>query len=202
MFAALILAVVAPCHLTFVRHGETVANATGKYNSKTIDVFSEKGEQGVRSLTAKLLKGPKFDLILVSPSPRALRTIAPYLRESGQKATVWPLLYECCTGKNTGEKASKFEWGRKIALPEEISGLFRLMPSMDRYPSSPTWGAGLAQVEASVGQFRQDFAHGRVLLVGHSGHGGQFLYRLDGKRRKLENATAVELTVAPSHTSR
>ncbi|MBS1709646.1 MAG: histidine phosphatase family protein [Armatimonadetes bacterium] len=197
MLAAVVLALVAPCQLTFVRHGETEANATGKYNAQTIDSFSAKGVQQVQALTLSLQKQPKYDLILVSPSPRALRTVAPYLKATGQKATVWPLLYECCTGKDTGEAATKFTWGGKISLPKDIEGLFRLDPAA-RYPSSPTWGAGLAQVEASVKQFRADFAKGRVLIVGHSGHGGQFLARLDGKKRRLENAKPVELTLTSS----
>lgn len=192
MLAAVVLALVAPCQLTFVRHGETEANATGKYNARTIDTFSAKGVQQVQALSLSLQKQPKFDLILVSPSPRALRTVAPYLKATGQKATVWPLLYECCTGKDTGEGATKFTWGGKINLPKDIEGLFRLDPAA-RYPSSPTWGAGLAQVEASIKQFQTDFAKGRVLIVGHSGHGGQFLARLDGKKRRLENAKPLTL---------
>lgn len=196
MFAAIVaLAAVSPCHLTFVRHGETEANATGKYNSKTINVFSEKGAKQVDALTVLLRKEPKYDLILVSPSPRALKTIAPYLRATGQRATVWPLLYECCTMKSTGKPATQFAWGSKITLPKDLEGLFKLMPDMDRYPSSPTWESGLAQVQASVKQFRTLYARGRVLLVGHSGHGGQFLYGLDGKRRRLENAKPVEIDV-------
>ncbi|MBS1713707.1 MAG: histidine phosphatase family protein, partial [Armatimonadetes bacterium] len=165
MLTALALAVAAPCRLTFVRHGETVANATGKYNSRTIDTFSAKGAKQVRTLTAALQKLPKFDLILVSPSPRALRTVAPYLQATGQKATVWPLLYECCTGRPSGKPASRFDWGGKIVLPKDIAGLFRLAPGA-KYPSSPTWEAGLAQVEASVRQFKSDYARGRVLIVG------------------------------------
>lgn len=194
MLAAVVLAVVAPCQLTFVRHGETLANATGKYNASTIDTFSEKGAQQVKTLTAALQKQPKYDLILVSPSPRALRTIAPYLKATGQKATVWPLLYECCTGKDSGKPATKFGWGAKITLPKDIEGLFRLDPTA-KYPSSPTWEAGLAQVDASLKQFKTDYAKGRVLIVGHSGHGGQFLARLDGKKRHLENAKPVEMAV-------
>ena len=194
VLTAVALAVFAPCRLTFVRHGETVANATGKYNARTIDTFSAKGARQVRDLAASLQKQPKYDLILVSPSPRALRTAAPYLKATGQKATVWPLLYECCTGRPSGKSATKFGWGGKITLPKDIAGLFRLAPTA-QYPSSPTWGAGLAQVEASVRQFKRDYARGRVLIVGHSGHGGQFLARLDGKKRHLENAKPVETTV-------
>ena len=59
-------------------------------------------------------------------SASALRTAAPYLKATGQKATVWPLLYECCTGRPSGKSATKFGWGGKITLPKDIAGLFRL----------------------------------------------------------------------------
>ena len=103
--------------LVFVRHAETVANATGQYSSSTIDRFSSLGESEVKTLTTKLEKEPFFDRIFVSPSPRALRTIAPYLRATHQRATIWPLLYECCTGHrpadahplvSNGDPASKY----------------------------------------------------------------------------------------------
>jgi len=187
-----LVAVVAlfqkPTDLTFVRHGETVANATGRYNSKTLNAFSEKGQKGVDALTTRLLAEPKFDRILVSPSPRALKTIAPYLKASHQTAIVWPLLYECCTGRRPAHAAAtKFTYSGKITLPADIASLFVIKSGYDKYPNAPDYNSGLAQVDASVAEFRQLLSGGRVLLVGHSGQGGQFLHQLTDKWIKIEN---------------
>lgn len=193
LLCALILA-PATTDLTFVRHGETVANATGKYNSKTIDTFSTKGEAQVKALTQKLLKEKTYDVIVVSPSPRALRTIAPYLRATSQRAMVWPLLYECCTSKRPAKAhATKFTFSKnQVNVPSMIAPQFRI----DRYdiylPNSPDYNAGLAQVEETVKVFKKKYAGKRILVVGHSGHGGQFLKILTGKSFHVENAKLMQ----------
>jgi len=193
---AFVLALAKQTDLVFVRHGETVANATGHYNSKTLNVFSEKGQAGVDSLTQKLLSEPRFDRILVSPSPRALRTIAPYLRASHQKATVWPLLYECCTGHRPKNAApTTFGYAGKITVPRDVADLFVVEPGADKLPAASDYNSGLAQVAASVSEFQTKFSGGRVLLVGHSGHGGQFLHALTGKWRKVDNAKEIRVTL-------
>lgn len=199
LLAALVLA--PPLHLTFVRHSETVANATGRYNSKTLNVFSERGEKLVASLTEGLLKAPRPDVILVSPSPRALRTIAPYLRRTGRKATVWPLLYECCTERPKKPSASSFGYGGKIEIPADVAGLFIVLPGQDRLPAPRGYGEGLAQVRESLRGFRARFHAGRVMLVGHSAHGGLFLRGLTGKAIRVENARPIELDLRVAQAS-
>ncbi len=191
---SLLVVLTGPTDLVFVRHGETVANATGRYNSRTIDTFSEVGKAEVQALTKQLLGQASFDRILVSPSPRVLRTIAPYLTATHRKGIVWPLLYECCTGRRPKNAApSRFAYGETIRIPKDIAGLFTIEPGHNRYPVAPDYNAGLAQVNASLTEFQARFAGGRVLLVGHSGHGGQFLHALSGRWRKLENAREVEV---------
>jgi broad specificity phosphatase PhoE len=190
---ALLIVFVPPSQsFYFVRHGETVANATGRYNSKTLNQFSTRGEQEVKSLTAQLLTMPRFDLILVSPSPRALKTIEPYLERTRQQATIWPLLDECCTGKRPKDAApAPFGYGPWITLPIALNPYFRLMPDESRIPEAPLYSEGLAQVRAAVAEFNRRFRGKRVLLVGHSGQGGHFLHDLTGKWKKLENAKLV-----------
>jgi len=191
---AFLLSQARQADIVFVRHGETVANATGRYNSRTLNAFSEKGEAEVEALTRKLLSEPRFDRILVSPSPRALRTIAPYLKAVHQQATIWPLLYECCTGRRPKNAApTKFSYGETIRVPNDIASLFIVDPKSNRVPVAPDYNSGLAQVEASIAEFRAKYATGRVLLVGHSGHGGHFIHALTGKWKKLDNAKEVEV---------
>jgi probable phosphoglycerate mutase len=182
--------------VTYVRHGETLANATGRYSARTMDAFSPKGQAEVAVLTRDLESEPKFDEILVSPAPRTLRTIAPYLKATGQRATVWPLLYECCTGhRPAGAHATRFLVAGTVQIPKDLVGLFRLIPGQNRFPNSPSYNAGLAQVGAAVSQFRQQFQALRVLIVGHSGMGGQFLHTLTGRWIKLDNARPVSFTL-------
>ena len=195
LLAALTLA--PPLHLTYVRHSETVANATGRYNAKTLNAFSTKGEALVRALTARLVKAPRPDRILVSPSPRALRTVAPYLRRTGQKATVWPLLYECCTERPRQPETKTFRYGGKIEIPSDLKGLFIVVPGQDRLPAPRGYGEGLAQVRAAVASFRKSFRGGRVMLVGHSAMGGKLLKALTGKSYQVRNADPIEIDLRP-----
>ena len=73
----------------FVRHAETMANASGVNTSGNSNMFSEKGNEQVGALTREL-NAMRFDAILVSPAERAINTILPYLKESGQKGIIWP----------------------------------------------------------------------------------------------------------------
>jgi broad specificity phosphatase PhoE len=190
----LVVAWVRPTDLTFVRHGETVANATGHYNARTLNEFSSKGAAGVAAVTKQLLSQPRFDVILVSPSPRALKTIAPYLRATHSRAIIWPLAYECCTGKKPKDAhPTEFKWGSALSIPNDIANLFIVEKGAGRLPSSPDYNSGLAQVDASLGEFKARFLGKRVLIVGHSGHGGQFLHSLTGKWRRVENTKEIEV---------
>jgi broad specificity phosphatase PhoE len=195
LLAALVVAL--PRHITFVRHSETVANATGKYNSRTLNTFSAKGEKLIVELTEELLKGPRPDAIFVSPSPRALRTIAPYLRRTRRTALVWPTLYECCTERPRKQEAKSFGYGAKIVIPADIKDLFVVMPGMDRLPAPKDYGEGLAQVRKTVSLIKNGFRGGRLMLVGHSVHGGKLLKALTGKSYHVKNAEPIEIDLAP-----
>ncbi len=187
------LTIAASTDLTFVRHGETIANATGKYNSQTIDTFSKKGQDQVARLTRDLMTQPAYDVILVSPSPRALNSIAPYLKATRKQALVWPLLYECCTEKRPADaRATSFKFGVKIAIPGAIAPQFMMARDQINYPAPKGYNEGLAQVAASVAEFRKKYLGKRVLIVGHSGAGGQFLKAFTGKAIRLENASPVK----------
>lgn len=197
MLAFVAAAVLAsPLHLTYIRHSETVANATGRYNGRTLNAFSPKGEKLIAALTAELLRDPRPSAILVSPSPRALRTIAPYLRATHQRAVVWPLLYECCTERPKRPAAKSFGYGAKIEIPSDVAGLFTVLPGQDRLPAPRNYGEGLAQVRKAVEGFRSRFHTGRVMLVGHSAMGGLFLKALTGRAIRVENAKPIELELA------
>lgn len=185
--------------VTFVRHAETVANATGRYNGKTLNVLSAKGQKQAQAVVEPLERLGHFDVILISPSERVLTTFAPYLRATRQRATVWPLLYECCTGRrSSGPAAGPLRFGGKITIPAAVTSLYRVEPGHDRYPVAPDYARGLVQVDASVREFRARYLGKRVLLLGHSGHGGHFIHALTGKWRKVENTGIIRFSLAPS----
>jgi broad specificity phosphatase PhoE len=193
--ALILLAVrVAPTEIDFVRHGETVANATGRYNRRTIDTFSDKGEREVASLTRQL-SPLRFDAIVVSPSPRALLTIAPYLRAHHLKAEVWPELYECCdanTKKIKGPTSPQIRFGAIIKIPSAIASLFTFAPGRDRYILAPSYEDGIRQIRMAADHLKRQFRGRTVLVVGHSLHGGRMIELLKGKpitgRTRPENA--------------
>jgi broad specificity phosphatase PhoE len=107
--------------LYFVRHGETLANETGDYSGDNQKFLSKLGVLQANRLVKKL-QPYKFDRIAVSPADRTINTIAPYLRETKQKAEIWPALMECCFQKGDDQKIP--------ALPE-------IKPSTNKIPLAP-----------------------------------------------------------------
>jgi broad specificity phosphatase PhoE len=172
--------------LVFMRHAETVANATGRYNSRTIDTLSQLGVKQVAAVTSRL-NGMKFDAIVVSPSPRALKTIAPYLRaHPGTRAEVWPELYECCdnnTKKVKGPTSAQIRFGGMVKLPSDLAPLLYLSPLNNRFILAPSYQDGLRQVRLTASSLKRRFGGtGKtVLVVGHSLHGGRLIELLQGK---------------------
>jgi broad specificity phosphatase PhoE len=181
--------------LYYVRHAETVANATGKYNSQTLNAISDKGQQQIVALT-KRLKDFRFDAIYVSPSARALKTIAPYLRDTRQTAEIWPELYECCHERGEARKqpAGPLRFGPKIEPPEVIAKYFRLAPGRERYVAVSNYQEGLRQVRMCADQVRK-LNQRTVLLVGHSLMGARLLSNLLGREANIEirNAALIRL---------
>ncbi len=194
LLASVVLAPAEQTSLVIVRHGETLANASGRYNSKTINTFSDKGKAQVAQLTRQL-GNRRFDAIIVSPSERALRTVAPFLKATGQKATVWPELYECCTGRNKRMDGNgKIRYGAKFAIPSDIAPLFRIETRHEKLIVSQTFSDGVMQVRQGATRLASEFgpSYGSVLIVGHSGAGGVLMEMLEGKttygKKHPENA--------------
>lgn len=200
MLASTVLLLVAwtPTTLTFVRHAETIANATGRYNSQTLNAISNKGLVQTKTLTNTLLT-QNFDDILVSPSPRALKTVAPYLERTGQQAEVWPELLECCHQKGkekTKPALPQVKLGQAIELPLAFRGLFKFRIGGERYIQAPTYADGRKQVELAKHRLLSKFSGSgkRVLLVGHSINGGKLIAMLTGgKTIKVENGKPIRL---------
>jgi broad specificity phosphatase PhoE len=186
-----------PLRLYYVRHAETVANATRVYNSENINAFSDKGKAQIGELTRALLALPRFDVIGVSPIPRTIRSIEPYLRETKQVAEAWPALVECCSDKERRrtEPATSLPLGKPVTFPPDVAPLFDTSrPENARFFNAETMAQGILQLKQLEKQVRTRFGGTgqRVLLVGHSILGSMLVASLEGKGiridRRLENA--------------
>jgi len=186
---------IAQTPITFVRHGETIANATGKYSNSTLNTLTEKGNQQVELLAKTLPR--RFAGIYVSPAGRCLRTIAPYLKATGQKATIWPELLECChqRGAERNKPAGPLQYGPKITVPQDLKPYFVIEPGHEREISSPTYKAGLRQIDMAAERIRKLPANESFLLVSHSIAGARLFEALTGKpnRTKIDNARPITI---------
>ena len=194
---AIALIVLKPTQIVFLRHAETQANATGRYNSKTLNAFSTLGERQVSAITQRL-KSETFDAIVVSPSPRTLKTIAPYLRATGQKAEIWPELYECChqpKSQRSQPASSVMKFGQRIGWDASLNGIFQIRPGGERYILAPTYNDGMRQIKQARKLLEMKFGGSgkKVLVVGHSIVGGHLLAMLTGKRIQVQNASPIRV---------
>jgi broad specificity phosphatase PhoE len=151
-------------HLYFVRHAETVANATKQYNDKTERTFTEVGEQQRRRLVNKLADY-QFDAILVSPLWRAQHTILPYLQANELTAELWPELAECCWQDDHDAKPSKTMREGPPIINQDLAR-FRLA--------------------ARLIQARFSRSGGTILVVGHSLSGSRLIRILSGSDPEQE----------------
>ena len=190
---AFTLASLAAAQSVFVRHGETVANATGKYSDATLNVLTTKGQSQADALVTKL--PPRFDAIYVSPAGRCILTIGPYLKATRQKATIWPELLECCQQRGAARKlpAGPLRYGPKITVPPEYRAYFIIEPGHDRLIDSPNYQAGLRQIRMAADRIRKLPAGQKSLFVSHSIAGARLFEALTGQpnRIKVDNASPI-----------
>ena len=72
-----------PARVFFVRHVQTLANATGDYSGDRQSVLTDLGKQQAQDLVQKL-EAYNFDRIAVSPASRAVWTIFPISRRPAE----------------------------------------------------------------------------------------------------------------------
>lgn len=82
-------------NIYFLRHIQTVANVTNRYNDSTESNYSDYGKSQLKGIP-EYLKGYKFDAIIVSPKNRTICTIYPYLKANNLMGEIWPEVAECC----------------------------------------------------------------------------------------------------------
>ncbi|MEW6563737.1 MAG: histidine phosphatase family protein [Pseudomonadota bacterium] len=183
----------------FVRHAQTVANASGQHNKQSSGSFSEDGERQIAELT-ETLRDLHFDAILVSPTERTLYTILPYLKQQQLTAAIWPELTECCWQEDRQATGGLLQKGKAIILEADAAPYFNFRNAASAmHYSNRSYADGVAQVEEAYRLLRSDyFSSGKtILIVAHYHSGGLLLSKLLGIPREAlpgpENAKLTHL---------
>ena len=154
--------------LYFLRHAQTVANATDHYTDETERQFSEEGWRQIGAVTSRLA-GLHFDTILVSPKYRVTQTILPYLMAQQRRAEIWPELGECCWQGDLSLPPSRAVGDPIVIEPgQELYFYLRAGAMTNEYPAE-TFGDGTNQVRIVCDLLRRYMAEHEesVLIVGH-----------------------------------
>ena len=189
-----------PTRVYYVRHAEGGHNIVSEWKNIPKDqwppyvgnenMFTPKGEQQVAALT-KALQGMKFDFIATSPIWRARNTILPYLKETSQRAEIWPELTETtnvpvertASSKVTQPNEGLFGGGGEIRLPEPERPFFlfredgrSLVNSKDK-DSEQQMANSLALAHKTADLIKTRFGKSgkSILLVGHGNSGSTLL---------------------------
>jgi len=191
----------------YLRHAEYGGNVVDQWKDKPKDqwppyvgrgdMFTPKGKAQIEALTQRLKKY-HFDFIAVSPAWRTRNTIAPYLKESGQKAEIWPELLEFNTIVHQNDpdlpppSADLFS-GAPLTLTNEDQGLFTLRkdnPNGFKIGKDPLQAAAdrRAVVDKDIQMIRKRFddANKSILLVGHGNSGRIFAEELTHEKKAFE----------------
>lgn len=87
--------------LYFVRHGESEANAAGRFAGQTDSPLTERGRQQAEAV-AEVLAGVDFDHVISSDLSRARDTAEAIARRQGRSVEVYPDLREIDVGDAEG----------------------------------------------------------------------------------------------------
>ena len=173
----------------FIRHAETVANASGQHGGdgplEDHDTLTELGEKQVEDLKNYLIEeNIRPDLVAVSPSLRTQKTIEPFLKALNIKAEIWVELNECCGGEPSGEplptERPEPRWKIKV---EPMSESFIIASESDKYHWWPqSYEEGVFMVMTARDRLLDRFNQSgkTVMIIGHAVNGGIFLGLLRG----------------------
>jgi len=167
----------------FVRHAETVSNATGTANINNDRTLSSAGKKQVQRLT-KQLQELEIDHIIVGPQHRALKTILPFLKQEKRTAEIWPSLDECCwQDRPANRQVGKLKFGSKVQLNNAMKPYF-IFPdahSHHRYYTQ-TYDEGITQVELAVDKIIRTYGNSgkHILVIGDYHSGTRIIELLQG----------------------
>jgi broad specificity phosphatase PhoE len=146
-----------PTTFYFVRHGESEANAAGRFAGRSDSPLTERGRQQAEAVAIALTATP-FDRIVATPLHRSLDTAKVIAERRNMPVDVEPDLVEIDVGDMTGTA-----WDEVRMLPEWRDDGFVAWPN----------GETLDQVlQRSLGALRRlarENPSGTVLVIGHGG---------------------------------
>lgn len=167
----------------FIRHAETIGNATKNYSNNRGDTLTEKGYRETLEVITKLEKN-EYDDILVSPKNRTRLTILPYLKKYPRSTEIWPEIAECCwQRKEPMPESCPKTGGKKITIAPQNRNLFNLRDeNSDRFYKKESYGQGLCQIEDAYNLLKERFwlSGKKILLVSHGNFGKMLITRLLG----------------------
>lgn len=166
-----------------VRHGPTEWSQRGKHTGRSDIPLTPEGEREATALKARL-DGVAFDLRLVSPLQRALRTAE---LAGVVDATVEPLVREWDYGDAEGLTRAEYA---------ERAGVQRWSPWADEVPDGETLDEVCERADRVAALLRERDG-GRTLIVGH----GHFLRILAARWIGLPAVTAQHLELDPARIS-
>lgn len=167
----------------FIRHAETIGNATGDYSNNRGEIITEKGHREIIELIKKLDKY-SYNHVLVSPAHRTRMTIIPYLKKYHRQAEIWPEIAECCwqIEEQIPKDCSKAN-GKKITIAPQNKSLFRFRDkNSDRFYKTNSYGQGLCQIEDAFNLLKKKFwlSGKKIVLINHGNLGRMLIIRLLG----------------------
>jgi broad specificity phosphatase PhoE len=171
--------------LVFVRHGESFGNLGGEYDLSDSGELTPTGLEQAQALVPRLLDLiPKFDSIVVSPLARAIGTLLPYLKKTGQTAEIWPELCEMA-GRDDGAGNAPVEvrYGKPVVVPDHAKSLLRLRnDDKGQYmpPTGEIYSEGCRRARAASERIKALYAGKDItlLMVGHACCGARVIEAL------------------------
>ncbi|RLL55603.1 histidine phosphatase family protein [Mariprofundus sp. EBB-1] len=184
----------------FVRHAETMSNATGTANINNDRTLSKAGEQQVQRLT-KQLQQLDIDHIIVGPQQRALKTILPFLKQAKRTAEIWPSLDECCWQKKPAiQHTARLKFGSKIKLHRQMKPFFIFPDAHSHYRYyTQSYDEGITQTTFAADKIIRTFGNSgqHILVIGDYHSGTRIIELLQGLQPdgwyQLSNAKIIKL---------
>lgn len=170
----------------YVRHAEVVANTVdaAQISAENADTLTALGERQVAALTTYLQGlGVTPDAVLVSPAPRAQKTIEPYLVAAGITGEIWIELNEIAGLPSTGAplpSTPKYYTFYKATLAAQ-NLVFR-DPSTTAFWQNDTYEAELLMVTTARNELLKRYGGSgkTIIVVGHAVAGAALIGLLRG----------------------
>ena len=185
-------------NLYFLRHAESVANTKLKDQFARGDQLSPHGRKQAEAVVSTLVQNV-YHKIFVSPSVRALQTIAPYLIHTKRIATILPACAEIPSRPKILKNIfSRDKRPKAFKIPEVYQDLFAPDP---RFTAVPMRAESLIDVNERLTLFERYIVgtYGStatsLLLVSHGRFGRELIQRLLGRKvSHPENAQLWKIT--------